>query len=157
MPSRAHITTPVQISLGRLPKKEFLEIKMASQHIELTDSGSNREEEHDNLTHGVIVNKLDYEKTKFTFIGTTIIIDRHKSLPIWEEIFRNFDAYIFPDISPLSYPEKKNYDDKVYVNNKRYKLHMIASRPPIFPCIEVIKWIINHLDIKERHIKDSLG
>ena len=76
-------------------------------------------------------------------------MDQHKSLPRWEEILKNFEADIFPDIVPLRHPKKRNYDDKVHVNIKRSNLHLVTTRPPIFPCMEVIKWIINHSNTEE--------
>jgi hypothetical protein len=34
---------------------------------------------------------------------------------------------------------------------------MVASRTPIFPCIEVLKWLINHIDGQKCLINDDNG
>lgn len=115
----------------------------------------NTEEEHHGLPQGVMLNNPDQEKLKPTFTNTTLIINKHKSLQGWEEIYRNFKANNFPDIIPLSQPEKRNYNDKVYINIKISQLPLIVARSTIFYCSGVIEWITNHSDTKARQIKDS--
>lgn len=40
-------------------------------------------------------------------------------------------------------------------NIKRSKLPLVTTHPTIFPCSEIIEWIIDHLDIEARQFKDS--
>lgn len=50
------------------------------QHINLTDSGLEKKEEHEDLTHVIEINKPKKEKVKPMFVDTATTIDRHKSI-----------------------------------------------------------------------------
>ena len=38
---------------------------------------------------------------------------------------------------------------------KRSKIHYAASHPPIFPCVEIIEWIIQRINPEDWNILDS--
>jgi hypothetical protein len=46
-------------------------------------------------------------------------------------------------------------DDQVFPNIRRSYLHMVVSITPIFPCIKVLKWLINHTDGHKCLINDE--
>jgi len=48
-------------------------------------------------------------------------------------------------------------DDKVFINIRKAYLHMVVSRTPIFPCIELLKWLIDHTDAQKCLINDDNG
>jgi hypothetical protein len=51
----------------------------------------------------------------------------------------------------------RKLDDEVFLNIRRSYLHMVASRTPIFPCIELLKWLIDHMDTQFFFINDVNG
>ena len=53
--------------------------------------------------------------------------------------------------------KKRNHVDKIYINNKMSKIHPIVAKSPIFPCIEVIEWIINHSNTVGMEFKYCFG
>ena len=46
-------------------------------------------------------------------------------------------------------------DREVYIKVKRSKIHYAAAHPPIFPCAEVIEWIIQRIKPEDWNILDS--
>lgn len=58
----------------------------------------------------------------------------------WYQVYQEFARPEFPKDLP---------DRKIYVQVKRSKLHYAGVHPAIFPCAEVIKWIIQNIDPKK--------
>jgi hypothetical protein len=63
---------------------------------------------------------------------------------------------------PLEYtphidPDTKRLDDEVLPNIRKSSLHMVASRSLVFPCIELLKWLIDHVDAQKCLINDDNG
>jgi hypothetical protein len=61
------------------------------------------------------------------------------------------------EYTPHSDPETRKLDDDVLPNIRRYYLHMVASRCSVFPCIELLKWLIDHADAHKCLINDYNG
>jgi hypothetical protein len=63
-------------------------------------------------------------------------------------------GYIFNRISREEYPEYiphndldiRVLNDQLFPNIRRSYMHMVVRRTHIFPCIEVLKWLIDHTD-----------
>ena len=45
----------------------------------------------------------------------------------------------------------------MYIQVKRSKLHYAGANPPIFPCADVIEWILQKVDLKIWVIRDHSG
>ena len=82
---------------------------MKSQHIELSDSDSNRDKGNDSLLHGVLINKPYQERPKTNYKDTTTLINHHKMFPGWEVILKNFEEDIFSDFLSLRQLQKRRY------------------------------------------------
>jgi len=50
------------------------------------------------------------------------------------------------------YPEVEEEDKDVFTNIKRSGLHRVAARPPVFPCADVISWIISRVKVDNRRV-----
>jgi hypothetical protein len=48
-------------------------------------------------------------------------------------------------------------DDEVFINIHKAYLHMVVSRTLVFPCIELLKWLIDHSDAQKCVINDDNG
>ena len=72
-----------------------------------------------------------YEDTK----ATTGVEPEYK----WEEVYRM--------ISRQSVPDAGFEDMHIYANIERSALMKVATRPEIFPCLEVIGWILPRVDV----------
>jgi hypothetical protein len=79
------------------------------------------------------------------------------TLPHWGELFKNISREEFPEYIPHSDPYVRALDDQVFPNIWRSYLHMVARRTPVFPCIEFLKWLIDHIDSQKCLIKDNNG
>jgi hypothetical protein len=101
--------------------------------------------------------------TKKAFIqppafGDTDASTRSKmALPHWGEIFNKISREEYLEYIPHSDPDVRVLDDEVFLNIRRSYLHMVASKTPIFPSIEVLKWFINHTDTHKCLINDENG
>jgi hypothetical protein len=51
----------------------------------------------------------------------------------------------------------RKLDDEVFSNIRRSYLHMVGSRNPMFPCIEILKCLIDHTDTQKCLINDFNG
>jgi hypothetical protein len=61
------------------------------------------------------------------------------------------------EYTPHNDPDTRKLDDDVLPNIHRDYLHMVASRTPVFPCIELLKWLIDHTDAHKCLINDDNG
>jgi hypothetical protein len=78
-------------------------------------------------------------------------------LPHWGELFKKISQEEFLEYVPHSDPDVRVLDDEVFLNIRRSYLHMVASRTPVFPCIELLKWLIDHTDTQKCLINDDNG
>jgi hypothetical protein len=77
------------------------------------------------------------------------------AFPRWEEVFKKIKKE-----EPLKYtlhsdPKTRKLDDEVLPKTHKSYLNMVVRRSPVFPCIELLKWIINHIDAKKCLINDD--
>jgi hypothetical protein len=77
------------------------------------------------------------------------------ALPHWGEIFNNINREEYPKYIPHSDPDVRSLDNEVFPNIRRSYLHMVARRTLVFPCIEVLKWLIDHTDTQKCLINDA--
>jgi hypothetical protein len=77
--------------------------------------------------------------------------------PCWEELFKKIKWEEFPEYTPHSDPDTRKLDDEVLPNVRKVYLHMVASRTLVFPCIELLKWLIDHTDMQRCLINDDNG
>jgi hypothetical protein len=91
------------------------------------------------------------------FGDTEVNIGTKTVFPRWEEIFKKIKREEFPEYTPHSDPDTRKLDDEVLLNVRKVYLHMVASRTPVFPCIELLKWLIDHTDTQICLINDDNG
>jgi hypothetical protein len=75
-------------------------------------------------------------------------------LPHWRELFKKINQEEFSEYIPHSDPNMRKVDDEFFPNIQRSYLHMVAIRNLLFPCIELIKWLINQIETKKCLIND---
>ena len=63
-------------------------------------------------------------------------------------------VYSIFDNNDLSYFQS---DQTVYERIRDCGLHMIVARPPILPYNDVVRWIIDHANVKDRSFNTSTG
>jgi hypothetical protein len=51
----------------------------------------------------------------------------------------------------------RKLDDEVFVNIHKAYLHMVARRTLVFPCTELLKWLIDYNDAHKCVINDDNG
>jgi hypothetical protein len=79
------------------------------------------------------------------------------ALPHWGEIFNKINREEYLEYIPHSDPNVRVLDDEVFPNIQMSYLHMVARKTPIFPYIEVLKWLIDHTDTHKCLINDENG
>jgi hypothetical protein len=79
------------------------------------------------------------------------------TLPHWGELFNKISREEYPKYIPHSDPDVRALNDKVFPNIQRLYLHMVVRRTPVFPCIEVLKWLIDHTNTHKFFINDDNG
>jgi hypothetical protein len=101
--------------------------------------------------------------TKKAFVQPSVFGDTKEStrskvmFPQWGEIFEQISWEEYPEYIPHSDPDVRALDDQVFLNIRLSYLHMVANRTPFFPCIEVLKWLIDHTDQQKCLINDEHG
>jgi hypothetical protein len=78
-------------------------------------------------------------------------------LPHWGELFKNIIQEEYPKYIPHSDPNVRELNDEVFPKIHQSYLHMVARRTLIFPCIEFLKWLIDHTDTHKFLINDDNG
>jgi hypothetical protein len=78
-------------------------------------------------------------------------------LPHWGELFNKINCEEYPEYVPHGDPYVRALDDEVLLNIQWSYLHMVARRTLVFPCIEVLKWLINHKYTHKCLINDDNG
>jgi hypothetical protein len=92
-----------------------------------------------------------------TFKDTEASIGAKMEFPHWEEVYKKIKKVEPLEYTPHSDLEMRKIDDEVLPNICRDYLHMVASRSPVFPCIELLNWIIDHTDAQQCLINDDNG
>jgi hypothetical protein len=77
--------------------------------------------------------------------------------PCWEELFKKIKREETLEYAPHNDPDTRKLDDEVLRNVRKAYLHMVASRTPVFPCFELLKWLIDHTDTQRCLINDHNG
>ena len=67
----------------------------------------------------------------------------------WGEIYRMISNWRVPDAILEDLP--------IYANIERSKIMNIATRPELFPCLEVIGWILPRIDVTKMILANSEG
>jgi hypothetical protein len=73
------------------------------------------------------------------------------------EIFKKINWEEYLEYIPHSDPDIRSLDDKVFSKIRLSYLHMVAIITPIFPCIEVLKWLIDNIDTHKCLINNDNG
>jgi hypothetical protein len=100
--------------------------------------------------------KKDFDQPP-AFGDTEANIGTKTIFPRWEELFKKIKREELPEYTPHSDPDMRRLDDEVLLNVRKAYLHMVASRTLIFPCIELLKWLIDHTDTQKCLINDDNG
>jgi hypothetical protein len=79
------------------------------------------------------------------------------ALPHWGELFKKISWEEYPKYIPHNDPNVKAHDNEVFPNIWWSYLHMVASRTLVFPCVEILKWLIDHTDTQKCLINDDNG
>jgi len=54
--------------------------------------------------------------------------------------------------------EAEDHDElKIFRNIRRYKIFIVESHDVVFPCVDAIIWIINHVDLENRCVCNARG
>ena len=78
-------------------------------------------------------------------------------LPQWGDLFNRISREECPECIPHNDPDVRALDDQVFPNISRSYLHMVSFRTLVFPCIEVLKWLIDHTNVQKFLINDENG
>jgi hypothetical protein len=89
------------------------------------------------------------------FGDTKANIGAKMTFPRWEEVFKKIKREEPLEYIPRSDPDTRKLDDEVLSNIHRDYLHMVASRSLVFPCVELLKWLIDHADAVKCLINDD--
>jgi hypothetical protein len=89
------------------------------------------------------------------FGDTEASIGAKTTFPHWEEVFKKIKKEEPLEYTPHNDPDTRRLDDEVLPNIHKAYLHMVASRSLVFPCIELLKWLIDHTDAHKCLINDD--
>ena len=78
-------------------------------------------------------------------------------LPKWGDLFTRIIWKQYSICIPHNNPDVKAFDDQVFPNIQCSYLHMVSYRTLVFPCIEVLKWLIDHTGMHKFLINDENG
>jgi hypothetical protein len=92
-----------------------------------------------------------------TFGDTEASTESKLSLPQWGDLFNRISREEKLEYVPCSDPDVRALDEQVFPNIQWSYLHMVVRRTPICPYIEVLKWLINHMDEHKCLINDEQG
>jgi hypothetical protein len=79
------------------------------------------------------------------------------TLSHWGELIKKISWEEYPKCIPHSDLDVRALDDEVFPNIRWSYLHMVARRTPVFPCVELLKWLIDHTDTQKCLINDDNG
>ena len=92
-----------------------------------------------------------------TFGDIEASIGAKMTFPHWEEVFKKIKKEEPLEYTPHNDLDTRKLDDEVLLDICRAYLHMVASRNLVFPCIELLKWLIDHTDAHKCLINDDNG
>jgi hypothetical protein len=101
--------------------------------------------------------------TKKAFIQPPVFGDTEASigskvmLPQWGDLFNRINREEYQECIPHNNPDVRALDDQVFPNIQRSCLHMEACRTLVFPCIQVLNWLIDHTEVQKCLINDENG
>jgi len=75
----------------------------------------------------------------------------------WRDLFNRISQEEYLECIPHNDPDVRALDDQVFPNIRHSYLHMVACRTPVFLCIDVLKWLIDHTDAHKCLINDENG
>jgi len=101
-------------------------------------------------TKKYFIQPLAFGDTKETTGSKTMI-------PRWGDLFNRIKQKYCPKYIPHNDPYVRALDDQVFPNIWQSCLHMVACRTLVFPCIEVLSWLIDHTDAQKCLINDENG
>jgi hypothetical protein len=143
-----------------------------TNHQEISKSAKLKEPDVGESSSPAVAKQLEFTpkpvpviktSTKKVFIQPPAFGDTEASIgtkavfPHWGEIFQKIKREEFPEYTPHNDPDMRKLDDEVFLNIQRSYLHMVARRTPVFPCIELLKWLIDHTDTQICLINDDNG
>jgi hypothetical protein len=102
------------------------------------------------ITKEPFVQPLDFEDMKAS-IGAKM------AFPCWEEVFKKIKKEEPLEYTPHRDTDTRKLDDEVLPNIHNSYLHVVENRSPLFPCIDLLKWIIDHADAQKCLINDDNG
>jgi hypothetical protein len=79
------------------------------------------------------------------------------TFPRWEDLFKEIKHKEFPEYALYRDLDMRKLDDEVFINKHKDYLHMMVIRTPVFPFIEILKWLIDHNDAHKCVINDDNG
>jgi hypothetical protein len=75
--------------------------------------------------------------------------------PCWEEVFKKIKKEEAFEYTLHRDHDTRKLGNEVLPNIHKAYLHMVESWSPVFPCIELLKWIIDHADVQKCLINDD--
>jgi hypothetical protein len=102
------------------------------------------------LTKKAFIQPMAFGDTKET-TGSKIM------LPQWGDLFNRINREDYPEFIPHNDPYVRVLDDQVFPNIRQSCLYMVAFRTLVFPCIETLSWLIDHIDVHKFLINDENG
>jgi hypothetical protein len=92
-----------------------------------------------------------------TFGDIEVNIETKTIFPRWEELFNKIKKEETLEYAPHNDPDTRKLNNEVLLNVRKAYLHMVARKTLVFPCIKLLKWIIDHTDAHRCLINDENG
>jgi hypothetical protein len=92
-----------------------------------------------------------------TFGDIEASIGAKMTFPHWEEVFKKIKKEEPLEYTPHNDLDTRKLNDEVLLDICRAYLHMVASRSLVFPCANLLKWLIDHTDAHKCSISDDNG
>jgi hypothetical protein len=84
-------------------------------------------------------------------------IDASKFLDKGEEVLRWGDMYHMFKKKKNSIDVEDQYELKVFKNIRRSGIFRVATHVFVFLCIDVITWVLKHVDLENRYVNNAMG
>jgi hypothetical protein len=78
-------------------------------------------------------------------------------LPSWIDLYNKIQYEYFLEFTPHTDPKVRELDNQVFQNIRQSLLYMVAAKTPIFPCVELLEWIIHHVDAEKFLLNNKDG
>jgi hypothetical protein len=77
---------------------------------------------------------------------TTIFLEKGEDSLKWGDIYQMFKKQNF-------IIDAEDQDElRIFKNIRKYGIHRVAAHIAVFPCVDVIAWILKHIDLGNRYI-----